>query len=92
MLEENGLHDRCRRQDDSRESARKAYIYKDQPSRPISVSNCIYETYDLGETLILGGGFRAFAGPPAVSDGRHNRIQNRCIMYYSFICTLGLKY
>jgi hypothetical protein len=36
--------------DDSRESAHKAYIYiyKDQPSWPISVSNCIYETYDLG--------------------------------------------
>jgi len=33
---------------DSRESAHKAYIYKDQPSSPIHVSNCIYETYDLG--------------------------------------------
>src|SRR6266404_6902620 len=40
---------------------------KDQPSWPISVSSCIYETYDLGETLILGGGFRT--GPPAVSNG-----------------------
>jgi len=43
---------------------------KDQPSWPISVSNCIYETYDFGETLILGGGFRTFAGPPTVSNGR----------------------
>ena len=34
--------------DDSRESAHKAYIYKDQPWWPIYVSNCIYETYDLG--------------------------------------------
>jgi hypothetical protein len=25
----------------------KAHIYKDQPSWPIYVSNCIYETYDL---------------------------------------------
>jgi hypothetical protein len=43
---------------------------KDQPSWQISVSNCIYETYDLGETLLLGGGFRTFAGPPTVSNGR----------------------
>jgi len=34
--------------DDSSESAYKAYIYKDQPSWAIPVSNCIYETYDLG--------------------------------------------
>jgi hypothetical protein len=65
---------------------------KDQPSWPISVSNCIHETYDLGETLTLGGGFRTLAGPPAVSDGRHNGFQDRCIMYYSFIYTVGLKY
>jgi hypothetical protein len=35
--------------DDSRESAHKACVYiKDQPSWQIPVSNCIYETYDLG--------------------------------------------
>jgi len=45
-------------------------IYIKDPSRSVSVSNCIYETYDLGETLILGGGFRTFAGPPTVSNGR----------------------
>jgi hypothetical protein len=37
--------------DNSKEPAHEAYIYKDQPSWPIYVSNCIYETYDLGGYL-----------------------------------------
>ena len=61
---------------------------KDQPSWPISVSNCIYETYDLGETLILGGGFRTVAGPPTVSNGRTTIFKTVAFMYYSFIDSL----
>jgi hypothetical protein len=49
---------------------------EDQPSWPISVSNCIYETYDLGETLILGGGLRTFAGPPAKCLSRSAYVYN----------------
>jgi len=48
---------------------------KDQPSWPISVSNCIYETYDLGETLILGGGSMGARLPPAGCS--HCMSQNR---------------
>jgi hypothetical protein len=65
----NGLHGRCTRQTIPGNPPTKR-IYKDQPSWAISVSNCIYETYDLGEALILGGGFRTFAGTLAVSNGR----------------------
>jgi hypothetical protein len=37
--------------DDASEYAHKASICKDQPSWPISVSNCIYATYDFGNYL-----------------------------------------
>ncbi len=60
-FQDKGLHDRCRRQTIPGNPPQRAYM-KDQPSWPISVSNCIYETYDLGETLILGGGFRTLQG------------------------------
>ncbi len=35
---------------------------KDQPSWPISVSNCIYETYDLGEAWFLAAVSEPFQG------------------------------
>jgi hypothetical protein len=47
----DGLHDRCRRQTIPGNPPTSAYI-KDQPSWPISVSNCIYETYDLGNSRL----------------------------------------
>jgi len=46
----NGLHDRSRRQTIPGNPPTEG-IYKDQPAWPIHVSNCIYETYDLGGSL-----------------------------------------
>jgi hypothetical protein len=59
----------------ARESSRfqgirpQSVYIKDQAPWPISVSNCIYDTYDLGETLILWGGFRNRRGAAPVANG-----------------------
>jgi hypothetical protein len=58
----------------------------------IYVSNCIYETYDLGKTLILGGGFRTFAGPPTISNGRTtvSKTVALCTIRSSLLCRIIL--